>query len=98
MELLCPNCQQKLTVPEQYAGPLTKSPLCGGTFNTPALPPVPGPAYVPPAVPVPPPAGTAAPAAELDLSAFDLGSRPPAVPDQGPPQREGSAAPPPPAP
>jgi hypothetical protein len=38
MELLCPNCQQKLTVPEQYAGQLMRCPLCQGTFTVPALP------------------------------------------------------------
>jgi hypothetical protein len=38
MELLCPNCQQKLTIPDQYAGQLMKCPLCNGTFTAPALP------------------------------------------------------------
>jgi hypothetical protein len=38
MELLCPNCQKKLTVPEQYAGQLMRCPLCQGTFTVPALP------------------------------------------------------------
>src|SRR5690242_15582638 len=38
MNLLCPNCQKMLTVPEQYAGQLMKCPLCSGTFTVPALP------------------------------------------------------------
>ncbi len=38
MNLLCPNCQKMLTVPEQYAGQLMKCPLCSGTFSVPALP------------------------------------------------------------
>jgi len=38
MELLCPNCQKKLTVPEQYAGQLMRCPLCQGTFTVPAMP------------------------------------------------------------
>ena len=38
MELLCPNCQKKLTVPEQYAGQIMRCPLCQGTFNVPAMP------------------------------------------------------------
>src|SRR6516162_9166111 len=38
MELLCPNCQKKLTVPEQYAGQIMRCPLCQGTFNVPAIP------------------------------------------------------------
>jgi len=33
MNLLCPNCQKMLTVPEQYAGQLMKCPLCSGNFN-----------------------------------------------------------------
>jgi hypothetical protein len=38
MNLLCPNCQKMLTVPEEYAGQLMKCPLCNGTFTVPALP------------------------------------------------------------
>lgn len=38
MELLCPNCQKKLTVPEQYAGQLMRCPLCQGTFTVPSVP------------------------------------------------------------
>lgn len=38
MNLLCPNCQKMLQVPEQYAGQLMKCPLCTGTFTVPALP------------------------------------------------------------
>jgi hypothetical protein len=38
MELLCPNCQKKLTVPEQYAGQIMRCPLCQGTFNVPSMP------------------------------------------------------------
>jgi hypothetical protein len=38
MNLLCPNCQKPLTVPEQYAGQPMRCPLCSGTFTVPALP------------------------------------------------------------
>ena len=38
MNLLCPNCQKPLTVPEQYAGQPMRCPLCAGTFTVPALP------------------------------------------------------------
>src|SRR5262245_1312390 len=38
MELLCPSCQKKLTVPEQYAGQMMRCPLCQNTFTVPALP------------------------------------------------------------
>jgi cytochrome b561 len=38
MNLLCPNCQKMLTVPEEFAGQLMKCPLCTGTFTVPGLP------------------------------------------------------------
>jgi hypothetical protein len=53
MNLLCPNCQKMLTVPEEFAGQLMKCPLCAGTFTVPALP---APAAAPaPSSPPPPP-------------------------------------------
>ena len=52
MNLLCPNCQKPLTVPEQYAGQPMRCPLCSGTFTVPALPT--------PAAPVAPPSAVAA--------------------------------------
>lgn len=38
MNLLCPNCQKMLTVPEEFAGQLMKCPLCSSTFTVPGLP------------------------------------------------------------
>ncbi len=38
MNLLCPNCQKLLTVPDQNAGQTMKCPLCNGPFTVPALP------------------------------------------------------------
>jgi hypothetical protein len=38
MNLLCPNCQKMLTVPEEFAGQLMKCPMCNGTFTVPGLP------------------------------------------------------------
>ncbi len=38
MNLLCPNCQKMLTVPDEFAGQLMKCPLCSGTFTVPGLP------------------------------------------------------------
>ena len=38
MNLLCPNCQKMLTVPDQSAGQLMRCPLCTGTFTVPRLP------------------------------------------------------------
>jgi hypothetical protein len=62
MNLLCPNCQKMLQVPEQYAGQLMKCPLCTGTFTVPALPQAPAPPPPPPQqftppqnIPQPPP-------------------------------------------
>jgi hypothetical protein len=66
MNLLCPNCQKMLSVPEQYAGQLMKCPTCQGTFTVPNLPaggtsdligmtPGPAPSSGPPAVAPPPP-------------------------------------------
>lgn len=70
MNLLCPNCQKMLTVPEEYAGQLMKCPLCSGTFTVPALP---GAASPPP--PPPPPVG-----AESDIFSIRQEAPPPAPP------------------
>ena len=64
MNLLCPNCQKPLTVPEQYAGQPMRCPLCAGTFTVPALPQAPAP---------PPP-----PAAPPDVYGMQGGAAPPA--------------------
>lgn len=60
MNLLCPSCQNPLTVPEQYAGQLMKCPLCNNNFTVPALP-----ASTPAAPsPAPPPSSPPTPALE----------------------------------
>jgi hypothetical protein len=46
MNLLCPNCQKMLQVPEQYAGQMMKCPMCSGSFTVPALPGAPAPTPV----------------------------------------------------
>lgn len=68
MNLLCPNCQKMLQVPEQYAGQQMKCPLCAGAFTVPALPQMPAAATVPagpkesaPAYVPPPPDSAASP-------------------------------------
>ncbi|HEY7312414.1 MAG TPA: hypothetical protein VH643_23825 [Gemmataceae bacterium] len=48
MNLLCPNCQKMLTVPEEFAGQLMKCPMCNGTFTVPELPGTGSPAPTPP--------------------------------------------------
>jgi len=85
MELLCPNCQKQLSVPNEYAGQLMKCPLCAGMFNAPALPP-----SAPPPPPPPPEQGT-----------YGLAPAPTAPPSpvySAPPKEEKPAAPPEPPP
>src|SRR5690349_15710751 len=53
MNLLCPNCQKMLTVPEEFAGQLMKCPLCTGTFTVPSLPGTAAPPAAPPSRPEP---------------------------------------------
>ncbi len=55
MNLLCPNCQKPLSVPEQYAGQPMRCPLCAGTFTVPALPQSSAPPPPPPSPPPPEP-------------------------------------------
>lgn len=55
MDVICPNCQKKLSLQDQYAGQLVRCPLCQGMFQAPALP-----SYMPsPLAPQPPGAATA---------------------------------------
>src|SRR5438270_11075967 len=78
MNLLCPNCQQQLSVGEQYAGQLMKCPLCNNNFTVPALPqttaaPAPG-------GPEPAPAATSAPAGPAPAETYGFQPEPPAAP------------------
>jgi hypothetical protein len=91
MNLLCPNCQKMLTVPEQYAGQLMKCPLCASTFTVPGLPSAPTAAPPPPpetyAVKPEPVATTPAPSAISSAPATPAPSTPPPVsppPPSGP--------------
>jgi hypothetical protein len=77
MELLCPNCQKKLTVPEQYAGQIMRCPLCQGTFNVPSMPPtVPAETSGPVGFYTPPPKPETI-AAAPDVAAADAPGLPP---------------------
>jgi hypothetical protein len=49
MDVICPNCQKKLSLQDQYAGQLVRCPLCQGMFQAPSLP-----SYTPPPPPPPP--------------------------------------------
>jgi hypothetical protein len=72
MNLLCPNCQKPLSVPEQYAGQQMKCPLCKNDFMVPALPSAP-----------PEPSVALAPEPEVtDFTPIDLSGHipPPLVP------------------
>src|SRR5262245_26364494 len=90
MNLLCPNCQKPLTVPDQYAGQLMKCPLCNGTFGVPGLPP-PAPAPTPAAPdvfrvapePPPPPRNEPAPKPEAPPKAEEAPAPPPPPPPTG---------------
>ena len=56
MDLLCPNCLKRVTIPDERAGQVVNCPLCTRAFGAPALSP---PAVAPPPVdapnPIPPP-------------------------------------------
>src|ERR1700722_17421884 len=78
MNLLCPNCQKPLTVPEQYAGQPMRCPLCSGTFTVPALP-TPVASAPPPVEPLPTPSVAPSPPADT------YGLKDPIAPPVAPP-------------
>ena len=65
MNILCPNCQKTLTVPEDSAGQMMQCPLCQGTFTMPALAAGPGPAPLPPSPAAPGSFGLSTPPSEV---------------------------------
>jgi hypothetical protein len=89
MELLCPQCQQRLTIPDQYAGQVMRCPLCNGTFTAPALtasappPPPPLPVLAPEFVSAEPPLQFAEPPRQSRDTGLKPG--PPPVPPAAPP-------------
>ena len=96
MNLLCPNCQKPLSVPEQYAGQPMRCPLCAGTFTVPALPQSsapPPPPPPPPPSPTPPPdvygvhevAPPPPPVHDMDLQVLPSSPPPPPPGHGGPP-------------
>jgi hypothetical protein len=88
MNLLCPNCQKMLTVPEQYAGQLMKCPLCSGNFTVPALPGGPhvdpAPAFAPAPAAPPPPSAPSLPDAYAVKFEPELAPAPPKPPVETP--------------
>jgi hypothetical protein len=94
MNLLCPNCQNRLSVPEQNAGQLMKCPFCSKYFSVPALPqadaasagsgiPSPVASQATPGSPSPP----SAPSSSVQPAVFALSQEPPS-PQTSPPRQE----------
>jgi hypothetical protein len=104
MELLCPSCQRKLTIPDHFAGQMAKCPMCNNTFTAPELPATPAAAFEPaPFPPTPPAAPVVTPAPDISPTPpalpAPLLSPPPAVtPAPGPVDGHRRASPPPPLP
>lgn len=92
MNLLCPSCQNRLSVPEQNAGQLMKCPFCSKYFSVPALPqaamanagPV-APSKVTSQAPSETPSSTPSPSPSLQPDVFTL-AREPAAPQTLPPR------------
>src|SRR5437899_959808 len=93
MNLLCPSCQNRLSVPEQNAGQLMKCPLCNKYFSVPALPqtgvantisaiPSRAPSQAAPATPSPAPS----PSPSVQPDVFPLAQEP-AAPQTLPPRQ-----------
>jgi hypothetical protein len=112
MDLLCPSCMQKLTIPDQFGGQMVKCPQCGHAFSAPELPGA-APAYVPPPpappapspqpVPAPTPVVAPAPAAPAPAPAEQPADGhpatfPPAIPERPAWDNEPAHAEPPPPP
>lgn len=83
MELFCPHCTRRVSVPDDKAGQVMSCPLCAKQFQAPALAPPP----IAPTPPVPPPS---APQAESTYSAGE----PPLTPKATPSEPDVAAPPP----
>ena len=82
MELQCPGCLKRLTIPDPFAGQMVKCPLCAGMFVAPALPakPVTVAPIVPVAAPVAVPIAPAMPQMELPIAPPTPASHPDVIP------------------
>src|SRR5271166_713708 len=90
MDLFCPHCSRRVTVPDSNAGQVTSCPLCAKQFMTPSLAP-------PPTAPPPPPAPNLPPTEQT----YEMGAPPPAPPpltQTAPPPKKPAVAPEPPPP
>jgi hypothetical protein len=54
MDLFCPHCSKRVTVPDDKSGQVMSCPLCSKQFMAPSLAPPPAPPPPPPPVPLPP--------------------------------------------
>ena len=70
MDLFCPHCTKRVTIPDDKAGQATSCPLCAKQFKAPMLTTPPAPK--PPAPPAPPPPSP--------MSTFSVAPPPPAPP------------------
>jgi hypothetical protein len=89
MDLFCPHCSRRVTVPDSSAGQATSCPLCAKQFMTPSLAP-------PPTAPPPP-----APSLPTTEETYGMGPPPPAPPpvmQTAPPPVKPTPAPEPPPP
>lgn len=81
MELNCPSCQQRLSIPDQYAGQMMKCPMCANTFTAPGAQSQAAQTAAPPLAPPPP-------------SAPSSRRTPAPAPPPAPPQQEAVWGPP----
>jgi hypothetical protein len=100
MDLFCPHCSRRVTVPDDKAGKVMSCPLCTKQFMAPSLPP-------PPVAPKPPPPVSSAPAESYGVSAGPAplpgiepaaGPKPASPPSQPAPAPASGPPPPPPPP
>jgi hypothetical protein len=71
MDLFCPHCTRRVTVPDDKAGQVASCPLCAKQFMAPALAPTPAAPKPPAPAPAPPPVET------FELSAPQAPASPP---------------------
>src|SRR5438045_3924815 len=69
MDLICPHCAKRVTLPDDRAGKIANCPLCNGAFVAPSLVTAPRPAPAPAPAPLPvmasPPLAPPAPANDV---------------------------------
>ena len=95
MQLLCPLCQNMLTIDDKYAGMVLTCQLCSGKFQAPTLPDVPQ-AAPPPTPPTPAPPPVSPPfSSNSTAPASPAAAAEPAAPT---PSTSAQASPPPPPP